>query len=355
MQLSASARSFRSASGDESGEEGKSLPSLFQRQLLCEPEEVVVDIPKGVPAEHSQSASTWCSRRRARLRNRRYFVTVEPNPDFRQPMPQPSQLVPSTRLPPLSADEHLGEKPSFRQERAGKFHTGRHFPALVASPQLLPTWRRANKAAAKAAAKAQTARPHYNAPEDEAEVPFMKPTESAARKLRDKKLDVGARTFVCTAPTSARDLLCDRGPALHADPYDLALAEERERAKQTKESLRGAPTVLTSIASARSSCDSFRPRLDDHIAEMRHRGRAMNASLKERYQQRLKAFREEHSVYDTNAFERAKASWREQEDMFAVQQEAAAEEVKSQPKAVFMWPRAGKGATHTGGLSSVHV
>lgn len=312
MLSSGSKRSVHSARFEKSLE-GWTERSPFQRCLPMAAEELAVSIPtRGGPH------STWCSPRMPKVRNRKYVLKVEPGP--RQD--NDWMLPPAIARAYEAGDERFG----FRSERAGRFQLGRHFPALVAAPELLPSWR-----LAQTSEWGRSPIPAAPCGERDAALPadFARTTESAWRRQRPKQTDVGRKGFMGTSSDSSR-LICDRGPALFAEPYDAALEVERKADQRRKARMRGEATVLTSAAAARVSCDSFRPDVDNHIATMRGRGRIMNELLRGRYEKKRDTFRQNRearlrqSNFQRSLREKEEAAAEEARRREIAEQEAAA-------------------------------
>lgn len=238
-----------------------------QRHLPVAAEELAVDLPTAGGGPRSAR----CSPRAPRVRSRRYVLKVELG----------ARQDSDRALPPVVARAREVQRLAFRSERAGCFQVRRHFPALVAAPGLLPCWHPTQ------ASEESLPGEHEAAPPAD----FARTTESAWGRLRPKLTDVGRKGFVGRGSDSSR-LICDRGPALFAEPYDAVLETERQAAMQRKERMRGEASFLTSVAAARLSCDFFRPDVDNHIATMRERGRIMNELLRERYEEKRDTFRQ---------------------------------------------------------------
>lgn len=323
MLSSASQRSLRSARCEEKSREGRAERSPFQRRLPAAAEELAVNVPTGGGPHSTQRSprtpqvvfssdrevhSSSVSREprcvdsvTAQARGRRYVLRVEPG----------ARQDNDWMLPPAVARayEAGAERFAFRSERAGHFQLGRRFPALVGAPELMPGWqspRRGHQqppgsAQFSSASAQESGESGGRGPgaksggEREAAPPahfdFARTTESAWRRLRPKHPDVDRRGFVGIGSESSR-LICDRRPALFADPYDAALEAERQGATQRKKSLRGEASFITGAASARLSCDFFRPDVDNCIATMRERGRITNERLRERYEEKRDRFRQ---------------------------------------------------------------
>lgn len=263
--------------------------SSFEKRCIQEAESLSIEIPRGLRV----AGTPRVAGRRTNAAARTYSLTVEP----RGRMKKAKDLLRETAKP-LSDLEYdmqqvmtntaelegtLGDRFSFRAQRAKKFALNSHFPALV-SPRLVPSYRM------------QMAGQHSIGnglgPGKESSTLNME-TSSTKFKKRSKRPKDPLQPFIPSTRNAER-AICDRQPALHDTPYDSPRTAQKIEYEESRENWKGnGPMLPTNIAMVKATCEPNRAEKDEHVRRMREKGRDQQQALEEQYFVKLKAFQEE--------------------------------------------------------------
>lgn len=336
-----------------------SEPSAFERELPNSVESLAVELPRGLKTPGSVRLAGQMGSE-VKVPTRKYNVTVEPR--GRAKKPKDAMRVSSKPLSDIEMDVErhrvgdpavdglVDDRFAFRHERQKRFQIGSHFPALV-SPRLVPSWHLSaagRSVAAQGGAQLSPASAQAQAtPRSLASAAvssgqpgsgstLSKPTVSHSRKQTQKRPPDSEPPWLASGATGARDLICDRKPALHSEHYDAPRVCHREDHEFQKELWVSDTTMLpASSAEAKAGFDASRPQLESHIAAMRERGRAFNESLRERYDSLRENFQRERSnmIEKQRGLSSFEMAMKEKEQAEAAAQASAAAHAKaSEPK-----------------------
>lgn len=273
--------------------------SAFDKHLPREVESLRVEVPRG----GVRGPAGPRPRIPGPAQVRTYDITVEPGGHVRKP----KDLIREAAVRPVSLDigrrrssENASEgrdneeRFSFRRERVRRFKVGSHFPALVASPRLVPPWPSSNAESDGVGRGAPTLSPR--AVREVATAQLMRPTVSNSKKHQAKRNDEMPRPgpWLTCGVAGAGELISDRKPALYGERYDSPRAQEREEYRDAKGRWVGESTIVpANKAECQSTCNSTWPAVQSHIAALRERGRALNETLHERYQTKRQHYQKE--------------------------------------------------------------
>jgi len=267
--------------------------SIFEKQLAQEVEPLQVQVPfVGGKAQELRSF------------RRTYDITVEPKGHAKKAKDLIREAAKSTsysdydhmqRRDSGESDGVQEERCAFRRERLKRFQVGNHFPALVTSPRIVPSWSlsRTGESSVNGSLTARrTSTPRARLEESLSHL--TKPTISNTMKHQAKHKEEAPRTWLVSGAAGTGELISDRRPALFEEKYDTPRLQQHEEYHEAKERWVGDATILPpSRAEARAACDPVQPLLQSHIAAVRERGRARNESLKERYEVKRQNFQKE--------------------------------------------------------------
>jgi len=279
-------RTFSLAQSSEQEDESRT----FDKQLPRDIEYVRVQVQRGAVVRRQRDPTTHV---------RTYDIMVEPGGHARR---QKDLIREAGQVPAHHVDwdsevkgtsehselEQVGERFSFRRERARRFKVGSHFPALVASPRIVPAWPSLESGQASSS---RTSPSHGGggSPRSVREVPtrqLTKPTISNTAKHTAKHQEGPlTRHWATTGPAS--ELLSDRRPALYDEHYEAAMDQQRKEYMEAKGRWVGEATILPAT---HASCLDTRGRaVRSHIAAQR-RSSTSSESLQERYEVSRKHF-----------------------------------------------------------------
>lgn len=262
---------------------------VFDQSLPREVENLEVVQPRGLKV-HGSSA---CAGKMGGVEvpTKTYSVIVEPRGH-----PRASQCT-SSRMPSdledKPDDEGLDDRFCFRMSRSRRFKVGRHFPVLVC-PRLMPAWKdvaAGGDAGEERAGAESSSRPQSREKEER----LAQPTVARAAKFA-VKVELSADTpFVMgsgNAGAGAGSVVCDRGPALFSEPFDLERHKLRQDFHNGKERWLGKATMMpTNTAEAKRAFEFGRDDIAHKTAAARARGQQRLESLKERYSEQREVYR----------------------------------------------------------------
>mmetsp|Transcript_69779 Transcript_69779/g.204238 ORF Transcript_69779/g.204238 Transcript_69779/m.204238 type:complete len:345 (-) Transcript_69779:326-1360(-) len=278
--------------------QGASEHNIFDKHLPQEVESVRVEVQRGAIFKPPSPAGPGDPGANVRA----YDIKVEPGGHARRSRAVVSRTARGSEvgLPPKEnfADMQEDERFIFRQERVRRFKVDNHFPALVASPRIMPQW--SASLSSHGYSKVNPSARHSLSPRalrEAAALQLTRPTVSNSMKHTTKRHMETPRPWLVSGAAEAVELISDRKPALFDEKYDSPRVQEREEIDQAKERWVGDATMMPpNKAACQATCITTWPSLQSHIAAVRERGRAMNQSLQERYTAKRESFQKEQKL-----------------------------------------------------------
>lgn len=199
------------------------------------------------------------------------------------------------------------DRSCFRRDRVKKIAMGRQFPALI-NPRLFPAF----------SPKAGHETDGRSSPEYVSKERLVLPTVSTACKKQMKKMTAAMITWKNGTSSEAQQLISNRQPALHVDPYEMPrLGGTREYHTRKSRASSTSPTLRMMV---QATDDAKRQALESEIVAKKERGREGCEELQARYDAKRTNFIKERDAELQrrgcfSPFEYARRKYREQEQL----------------------------------------